>query len=227
MFKLKALAPLAAGVGVAAVVALAPAAHATTGSCASIIGPHCGTFQGTDLEPTTPATPVFWNVKGGSATVGAMVIGYANRNSGDAASDITRVYHTGALPDGRGNETTISYSFVYSPGGKWSNLCVADPGTHVLVLRPCNGLQWQRFIVAPANVGTPPTRFPGDGNGVYVHSGDQVTLQNVAYNLFVQDEATVPPGVHQGTPDSRQLKDDGIGSDNLVRANQVWVWGNA
>lgn len=224
MFKLKALAPVAVGLAAAAVFAVAPAAHATTGNCASILGTTCGTFQGQDTE-STPAN-VFWDVKGGAAVANQPVIGYAFNTNGDAASDFGKVRHVGNVPGvATSNPNTVSYSFVFTPNGKWTNLCVADTGTHVLVLRSCNGLQWQRFFAEPGTVDDPARAFNGTtNNGYYVHAGGTYTLENAAFHLFVQDHSGVPPTT-KATPDTRQLVDSGIVSN--VQNNQVWTWTGA
>jgi len=224
MFKIKALAPVAVGIAAAAVFAVAPAAHATTGNCASILGTTCGTFAGHDTESPV-AAPVYWDVKGGAAVVNNPVIGYAFNANGDSASDISKVRHVGNVPGVASNPNTISYSFVFTPNGHWSNLCVADTGTHVLVLRTCNGLQWQRFFAEPRVSGQAPLVFNGtSNNGWYVHSGGSYTLENAAFHLFVQDDSGVPPTT-RATPDTRQLRDSTVGL--TLDTNQVWAWVNA
>jgi hypothetical protein len=203
-----------------ALAAGAPAAHATTGNCTSILSTSCGTFKGTDLVPNT----VYWDVKHGTAAVGTPVIGYTANSSGDRATDFAKVKHTGPVPGlATSNVSTISYSFVYAPNGSWSNLCLADTGTHLLVLRTCNGLQYQRFIAQYDSAGDTPAAFTGTypDNGRYISGsgGVSLSLQNVAFRSYVQDRAV---GTASGTPDQRQLVDAGIIS--TFGTNQVWSW---
>lgn len=210
----------------------APAAHATTADCASAFGNQCGTFQGHDHE-TTPVV-VFWDVAGKTAAQNVPVIGYGNDGSNDVATDLVKVEHVGVVPGlGTSNSNTISYSFVYVPGGHWSNLCVADTGTHKLSLRTCNGLQYQRFIAQSSAVNTQPVPFtgasgakntPANGQAIFNVDSRPFALMNVAYRLFATDNGDVPPSVHPSeSPDPRILSDAGVALSGLG-TNQLWMW---
>lgn len=209
---------LAAGV----IAAGAPAASATTGACTSVLSTNCGTFKGTDVAGA-PNT-VYWDVKHGTVAAGTPVIGYIANSSSDRATDIAKVKHTGVVPGlAISNVDTISYSFVYAPNGQWSNLCVADTGTHLLVLRVCNGSQYQRFLAYPRTTGQAPVAFDGSSNnGRYIPSsgsGGSFSLQNVAFRGYVQDRAI---STAAGDPDPRQLVDASVGA--VFASNQVWSW---
>jgi hypothetical protein len=203
-------------------------AHASTGQCADILGPQCGTFQGMDNETTS--VRVFWDVKGGVAASNNVVIGYGLNSNGDSATDITPVKHRGNVPGvAISNPDTISYSFVFTPRGHWSNLCIADTGIHILTLRPCNGQQWQRFFLHVNVVGNTPTAFDGSGNnGTYLlhNSTTTYSVQSAAFRTYVQDEATVPPAA-RATPDTRVLKTDVVGTSGEFKANQLWAFVSA
>jgi hypothetical protein len=210
---------LAAGV----IAAGAPAASATTGACTSVLSTNCGTFKGTDVAGA-PNT-VYWDVKHGTVAAGTPVIGYIANSSSDRATDIAKVKHTGVVPGlAISNVDTISYSFVYAPNGQWSNLCVADTGTHLLVLRVCNGSQYQRFIAQVNPVASAPVAFTGTypNNGRYIPSsgaGGPFSLQNVAFRGYIQDRAI---STVAGDPDPRQLVDASVGT--AFTSNQVWSW---
>jgi hypothetical protein len=207
----------------------APAAHATTADCRAALGNQCGTFAGHDNE-ATPA-PVFWDVRGKTSAVGAVVIGYSADSTSDAATDITPVEHVGHVVGvGLSDQNTISYSFVYTPGGHWSNLCIADPGDGTgLALRTCNGLQWQRFFAdRGVTPGDPPEQIGGTGgtfNGNSIYFGSTsfgYSLQNAASRQFVSDDSVHTPGARPAGADDRQLVTDTVSL--YLGLNQVWNW---
>lgn len=205
------------------------AAHATTADCRAALGNQCGTFSGHDNEAT--AAVVYWDVRGKTAAVGAPVIGYSADSTSDAATDITPVEHIGHVAGvGLSDENTVSYSFVYTLAGRWSNLCVADlnDGTG-LVLRTCNGLQWQRFFAdrdaapadAPQQVGGSSATFNGDV--IYLGStAHGYALQNAASRQFVSDDSVHTPGTRPAVTDDRQLVTDTVTLH--LGLNQVWTW---
>lgn len=197
---------------------LALSASATTADCRAAHGNHCGTFSGTD---TSAAHTVYWDVKGQVKAPNAIVIGYSANGTSDPATDFTTVQHVGHVNSvGLSDQNTVSYSFVYTPRGVWSNLCVADPNDgRGLVLRTCNGLQWQRFFAdrgattasSPRQVGV--TGFNGD---VIFSSSSTRTyaLQNAASRQFVSDDAPAASG--------RWLVTDSVAG--TFGANQIWTW---
>jgi hypothetical protein len=203
----------------------APAAHSTTVACQNGFGDQCSTFGGVNLQAVPHA--VYMDVKGTTAKANVPVIGYGVDSPSDKATDFVKVLHIGvvpALPASTG--TTKSYSFVYVPNGSWSNLCVADTGTHLLTLRTCNGGQFQRYIAEQTTVGSPPrvvgvAGFNGDrirdnGNGP-----NPFALRNVAYGLYVQDTSHASAFGPAAVPDTRQLVDAGVAT---FTANQLWAW---
>lgn len=208
----------------AAAVAGASGASATTVACASAFGDQCGTFAGVNLQ----ATPhdVFWDVKGTTAKANVPVIGYGANSASDKATDYVKVLHIGVVPGlGASNSTTKSYSFVYTPNGVWSNLCVADTGTHLLTLRTCNGGQFQRFIASIRDHGDSPEVVGSGFNGDRIRDNgnpdNSFALQNVAYGLYVQDTSTASAFGPAATPDTRQLVDAGV---STFQAHQLWSW---
>ena len=228
---------LAAAGGLA--FAMAPAAHATTGACQSALGTQCGTFASVDLETTPHA--VFWDVFHGTARANTPVLGYGNNSAQDSATDITKVEHRGPVPSlPASNSRTISYSFVYTPNGHWSNLCVADTGTHRLSLRTCNGGQYQRFIAqstAPGGGGTSILPFTGidptahnttaggpNGNRIFNNFNPvSFALLNVAYRLYVQDTSHASSFGPPASPDTRVLVDAHPATTTFGH-NEVWEW---
>lgn len=212
----------------AAALLTAGTAHATTADCRAALGNQCGTFSGQDAHANT----VFWDVRGKTAAVGAPVIGYSADSTSDAATDITAVEHIGHVNGvGLSDENTVSYSFVYTPGGHWSSLCVADlnDGVNGLLLRTCNGLQWQRFF-ADRNVSTlsSPEQISGSGgtfNGDVIYLGStshDYALQNAASRQFVSDDSVHSPGTRPAGTDDRQLVTDPPTVN--FGGNEIWTW---
>jgi hypothetical protein len=200
------------------------AAHATTADCRAALGNQCGTFQGQDAHATT----VYWDVRGKTAAVGAPVIGYSADSTADAATDFTKVQHVGHVNGvGLSDENTVSYSFVYTPGGHWSNLCVADLNDGSgLVLRTCNGLQWQRFFAdRGAMTTTAPKQIGGTFNGDSIYSSSTTStyaLQNAASRQFVSDDSLHNPGTRPAGVDDRQLVTDAPTA--FFGGNEIWTW---
>jgi hypothetical protein len=205
--------------------AVAPAAHATTVACQNGFGDQCGTFSSQNLQ----AVPhdVFWDVKGTTALPNVPVIGYGANSPSDKATDFVKVLHIGVVPTlAASNSTTKSYSIVYTPNGHWSNLCVADTGTHKLTLRTCNGGQFQRYIAEQTTPGAAPKVV-----GVALFNGDRIRdngngsnpfgLRNVAYGTYVQDTSTASSFGPAAVPDTRQLVDAGV---STFQAHQLWFW---
>lgn len=207
-----------------AVGGLALSASATTVACQNGFGDQCSTFGGENLQSPTPHA-VYWDVKGTTAKANVPVIGYGQDTQQDKATDFVKVQHIGAVPGLAASDShTRSYSFVYTPNGHWSNLCVADTGTHVLSLRTCNGGQFQRYIAEQTSGGTPSvvgSGFNGDrirdnGNG-----STPFALMNVAYHRYVADTSTASSFGPAATPDTRQLATVGV---TTFTDNELWAW---
>jgi hypothetical protein len=119
---------------VIATLAFAGTASASTPGCTSgALYGYCGT-QATD---TTPA--LVMDSSGQRATYGNPVIGWTNSTT-DPATDFFQLAYAG--------DNMLGVMFMYAPGGAISGMCVADPGDGHVVLRTCNGGNWQRWIPA-------------------------------------------------------------------------------
>lgn len=226
--RVAALCAVAIAAGGLALAAALPAS-ATTADCLSAYGSACGTFMGHDAA----SNPVFWDNRGQVNASGAVIIGYSANSTSDPATDFTKVHHIGKVPGmGLSDQNTMSWSFVYTPKGVWTNLCIADlnNGDNHLVLRPCNGLQWQRFIAQGASQGTPAQQVsPPSFNGDYVPGIGIGTFafQNAASRKWITDASTVNPGVRPAGTDTRQLVDAGAQFGSVLGqfgSNQVWTW---
>jgi hypothetical protein len=205
---------------------LALTASATTVACQNAFGDQCSTFGGENLQSPTPHD-VFWDVKGTTALPNVPIIGYGLDSPSDKATDFVKVLHIGVVPALPASDShTKSYSFVYTPNGHWSNLCVADTGTHKLTLRTCNGGQFQRFIAEQTSNGQPPEVVGVDGfNGDRIRDNgnwpNSFGLRNVAFGSYVQDTSTVSSFGPAAVPDTRQLVDAGVAT---FQDHQLWAW---
>jgi hypothetical protein len=151
---------LAPGIG----AAFAVPAGATTNACLAAQGSQCGTFTASPASgPMThadiPMPPpggasggLGWDVKGQSSAADTPLIEYPNYTPGtDPGTDLTKVEHYGQIPGSRSASPGTWYSIVFTPSGKWTSMCVANPdnkgmGGTDLVLRPCNQQVWQAFM---------------------------------------------------------------------------------
>lgn len=151
-----------AGLGAVALVgslgmAGATAASASTTDCANSFGVNCGTFGNPTGSHTigsiyVPAAknPAWADVLHAVAANNQAVIGYS-KIQGDPGSDFVQQQHQGLIPGADVNGTY--YTFAYDPDGVLSGYCISNPNTPgpngttdtLLVLRKCNGLQWQSF----------------------------------------------------------------------------------
>jgi hypothetical protein len=71
------------------------------------------------------------------------VIGWSDSAS-DPGTDWFQLNYAG--------DNSLGVMFVYAPKGVISGMCASDPGDNHVVLRGCNGSNWQRWI--PAQVGS-------------------------------------------------------------------------
>ena len=150
---------LAPGIG----AAFAVPAQASTSGCAAAVGTQCGTF--TALAYSTPGGDSGgqgWDVKGASSAINTPLIEGKNYSPGsDPGTDLTKVEHYGAIPGARSTTPGTWYSFVYTPSGKWTSMCLSNPnnkgkgGTN-LVLRPCSQNKWQAFLAIQRTLPTSP-----------------------------------------------------------------------
>ena len=116
-------------------VALIPAtARASTPECTG--GTYAG-YCGTQADNGSPV--VVMDVKGLKFNAGNPVIGWTN-SSTDPATDWVQLPYKG--------DPALGVMFFASPTGVNLDLCMADPGNGFVVLRECNGSNWQRWIAA-------------------------------------------------------------------------------
>ncbi len=122
-----------AGLGVAlALAGVKPAAASTPGCTTGAFAGYCGT----ETDGETPA--MSWDVKQQAARAGQPIIAWPDSDS-DRALDFV------ALKPGTGN-VQAAKMFIYAPDGLITNLCISEPFQGAaLVLKACNGSQWQIF----------------------------------------------------------------------------------
>ena len=127
-----ALVLLAAPAVVAGVIAMAPGAGASTPECVN--GTYSG-FCATQADAGTP-TLVMDNSKQSTA-INNPVIGWTD-SSTDPATDWFQLAFKG--------DNSLGVMFFWAPTGVNLDLCVADPGDGKVVLRQCNGSNFQRWV---------------------------------------------------------------------------------
>jgi hypothetical protein len=160
-----------AGIG----AAYAVPAGASTYACATALGNQCGTFTESAYNaklalaqqtsrtppPPLPSGQLGWAVMGASSAVNTPLIVGPNTSPGtDPGTDLTKVEHYGTIPGSPGGPHAYGYwySFVYTPSGQWTSMCVSNlnnpgPGGNNLVLRSCNRQMWQAFLALPISGG--------------------------------------------------------------------------
>ena len=129
------LATVAVPVTVAALVLTAQGAQASTPECLN--GAYHG-YCATQIDNGTPAL-VIDNSKQ-LAAVNNPVIGWTD-SSTDPATDWFQLAYAG--------NNSLGVMFFWAPTGINLDLCMADPGNGHVVLRQCNGSDWQRWIATP------------------------------------------------------------------------------
>jgi len=132
------LATVAVPVTVAALVLTAQGAQASTPECLN--GAYHG-YCATQIDNGSPAL-VLDNSKQREA-VNNPVIGWTD-SSTDPATDWFQLAYAG--------DNSLGVMFFWAPTGINLDLCMADPGDGHVVLRQCNGSNWQRWI--PTQVGS-------------------------------------------------------------------------
>ena len=125
----------------AALVLAAQGAQASTTACTR--GAYEG-FCGTQANNAVPGL-VLDSAGQGTAT-NNKVIGWTNSTT-DPGTDWFQLPFGGSSANG--------VMFVFAPNGVISNMCAADPGNGLVVLRGCNRSNWQRWI------STADTEVPG------------------------------------------------------------------
>jgi hypothetical protein len=127
----------------AAVVPVTVAALALTAQGAKASTPEClnGTYTGycaTQIDNGTPALVI--DNSGQREAANNPVIGWTN-SSTDPATDWFQLAFAG--------DNSLGVMFFWAPTGINLDLCMADPGDGHVVLRQCNGSNWQRWIATP------------------------------------------------------------------------------
>jgi hypothetical protein len=114
-------------------VALIPAtARASTTECTA------GTYAGYCATQADNGGPVLvMDSKGLHFNVGNPVIGWTD-SSTDPATDWFQLPYKG--------DPALGVMFIFAPTGVDLDVCAADPGNGLVVLRQCNGSNWQRWI---------------------------------------------------------------------------------
>jgi hypothetical protein len=129
------LAAVAVPVTVAALVLTAQGAQASTPECLN------GTYTGFCATQIDNGSPVLvMDNSGQREAANNPVIGWTN-SSTDPATDWFQLAFAG--------DNSLGVMFFWAPTGVNLDLCVADPGDGHVVLRVCNGSNWQRWIAAP------------------------------------------------------------------------------
>lgn len=126
------LAAIAAPVTVAALALAAQGAQASTAACVSgAYAGYCGT------QANNASTDLVLDSSGQGTAYNNKVIGWPNSTT-DPGTDWVNLAFAGSPANG--------VMFIFAPNGIISNMCAADPGDSLVVLRPCNGSNWQRWI---------------------------------------------------------------------------------
>ena len=139
MIKIRMLAAgAAAAMTAAALVLAAQAAQASTPGCTSgTYTSYCGT------QANDASTQLVLDSAGQGTGTNNKVIGWVN-STGDPGTDWVQLAFGGSAP--------LGMMWIYAPNGVISNMCASDPGNGLVVLRGCNGSDWQRWISTPTSV---------------------------------------------------------------------------
>jgi len=126
------LAAIAVPVAMAAGVLTAQGAQASTPECTN------GAYFGYCATQADNGSPVLVLDSAGQGTASNnRVIGWSDSNS-DPGTDWFQLAYAG--------DNSLGVMFVFAPGGFITGMCAADPGDNHVVLRACNGSNWQRWI---------------------------------------------------------------------------------
>jgi hypothetical protein len=136
--KMKAAVAAASGaVAVAALVLVAQGAQASTPACTTgAYAGYCG------VQANNASTDLVLDSSGQGIAANTKVIGWPNSTS-DPGTDWVQLAYGGNAANG--------VMWIYAPNGVISNMCAADPGDNLVVLRPCNGSNWQRWDATPVS----------------------------------------------------------------------------
>jgi hypothetical protein len=131
------LSAIAVSVTTGGFVLAAQGAQASTTACTTgTYTSYCGT------QANNAATALVLDSAGQGTTTNNHVIGWPNSVS-DAGTDWVQLNYGGSAANG--------VLWIFAPHGVISNMCAADPGNGLVVLRGCNGSNWQRWIGTPVS----------------------------------------------------------------------------
>lgn len=131
------LAAIAVPAAVAGLVLAAQGAQASTSACTTgAYTSYCGT------QANNASTALVLDSAGQGITTDNKVIGWPNSTS-DAGTDWVQLAY--------GSEAANGVMWIFAPNGIISNMCASDPGNGLVVLRGCNGSNWQRWLSTPVS----------------------------------------------------------------------------
>jgi hypothetical protein len=124
---------------IAGAVAIPASASASTPECTS------GTYTGyCGTQADNGSSVLVMDNRRQRAAVNNPVIGWTD-SSTDPATDWFQLAFAG--------DNSLGVMFFWAPTGVNLDLCVADPGTGRVVLRVCNGSNWQRWVAKATSGG--------------------------------------------------------------------------
>jgi hypothetical protein len=139
MIKRISLAAVSLGIGAAAMLTFAAqGAQASTPGCTG--GAYTG-YCGTQADQGKVVVVIDSSRQ--STAYNNPVIGWTNSSS-DPGTDWLQLPYDG--------NAALGVMFVFAPGGVVSNMCASDPGNSHVVLRTCNGSNWQRWIPSSGTI---------------------------------------------------------------------------
>jgi hypothetical protein len=131
------LAAITAPVTIAVLAFAAQGAQASTSACTrGAYSGYCGT------QANNASTDLVLDSAGQKTTTNNKVIGWPNSTS-DPGTDWVQLAFGGSAANG--------VMWIFAPNGVISNMCAADPGDNHIVLRACNGSNFQRWVATPVS----------------------------------------------------------------------------
>jgi hypothetical protein len=132
LYTVRVLGAVATGaVTVAALVIAAQGAQASTPGCTGgAYAGYCG------VQANNASTDLVMDSAGQGTGTNNKVIGWPN-STADPGTDWVQLPYGGNPANG--------VMWIFAPNGIPSNMCAADPGDNLVVLRTCNGSNWQRW----------------------------------------------------------------------------------
>lgn len=126
------LAAISVPVTAAALVLVTQGAQASTAGCTTgAYTSYCGT------QANDAATMLVLDSNKQGTNTNNPIIGWPN-STADPGTDWVQLNYGGDAANG--------VMWIYAPNGVISNMCASDPGNGLVVLRGCNGSNWQRWI---------------------------------------------------------------------------------